>query len=148
MQLSTVRPVPVTFPDGPAPDVPVEAELRFDASLPYAACLAFPLTPCRCTGDAARVCWYFSRELLNEGRLGPVGSGDVRIRPGAAGEVLITLLGPVGRAVVSAPEDLVTAFLSDCFALVPAGAESHHLDVDTALDRLLAAERGTPGDPP
>ncbi|WBP85013.1 SsgA family sporulation/cell division regulator [Kitasatospora cathayae] len=140
MQLSTVRPVPVTFPDSAAPDVPVEAELRFDASLPYAACLAFPLTACQCTGDAARVCWYFSRELLNEGRLGPAGSGDVKVRPGSAGEVLITLRGPDGGALVSAPEDLVTAFLSDSFALVPAGSESDHLDVDAALARLLAAD--------
>ncbi|MFD5466548.1 SsgA family sporulation/cell division regulator [Kitasatospora sp. NPDC127059] len=140
MQLSTVRPVPVTFPDSAEPDVPVDAELRFDSSLPYAACLAFPLTPCRCTGDGARVAWYFSRELLNEGRLGPVGSGDVRIRPGLEGEILITLRGPVGRALVSAPEDLVTAFLSDSFALVPAGSESDHLDVDAAVARLLAAD--------
>ncbi|MFF2080069.1 SsgA family sporulation/cell division regulator [Kitasatospora sp. NPDC058162] len=140
MQLSTVRPVPVTFPDGPQPDVPVDAELRFDASLPYAACLAFPLTPCGCTGDAARVCWYFSRELLDEGRLGPVGSGDVQIRPGPGGEVLITLRGPVGRAVLSTPEHLVTAFLADTFALVPAGSESDHLDVDAALARLLPAD--------
>ncbi|MFJ4184016.1 SsgA family sporulation/cell division regulator [Kitasatospora sp. NPDC089509] len=139
MQLSTVRPVPVTFPDSAAPDVPIEAQLRFDASLPYAACLAFPLTPCRCTGDTARVCWYFSRELLNEGRLTPVGSGDVQVRPGPAGEVLITLRGPVGRAVVSAPEELVTAFLSDSFTLVPAGSESEHLDLDRALARLLDA---------
>ncbi|MBD0694845.1 SsgA family sporulation/cell division regulator [Streptomyces sp. CBMA123] len=140
MQLSTVRPVPVTFPDSAEPDVPVQAELRFDAGLPYAACLAFPLTPCRCTGDGARVSWYFSRELLNEGRLGPVGSGDVRICPGPEGEVLITLRGPVGRALVSAPEDVVTAFLSDSFALVPAGSESDHLDVDATVARLLTAD--------
>jgi hypothetical protein len=139
MQLSTVRPVPVTFPDSALPDVPVDAELRFDTSLPYAACLAFPLTPCRCTGDGAQVCWYFSRELLNEGRHGPVGSGDVKVRPGREGEVLITLQGPTGNAaVLSAPGEAVTAFLSECFALVPAGSESDHLDVDAAVARLLA----------
>ncbi|MFE5587012.1 SsgA family sporulation/cell division regulator [Kitasatospora sp. NPDC056531] len=139
MQLSTVRPVPVTFPDSALPDVPVDAELRFDASLPYAACLAFPLTPCRCTGDSAQVCWYFSRELLNEGRHGPVGRGDVTVRPGPEGEVLITLRGPTGNAaVLSAPGETVTAFLSESFALVPAGSESDHLDVDAAVARLLA----------
>ncbi|MFF2147755.1 SsgA family sporulation/cell division regulator [Kitasatospora sp. NPDC058190] len=139
MQLSTVRPVPVTFPDSALPDVPVDAELRFDASLPYAACLAFPLTPCRCTGDGAQVCWYFSRELLNEGRHEPVGRGDVKVRPGPEGEVLITLQGPTGNAaVLSAPGEAVTAFLSESFALVPAGSESDHLDVDAAVARLLA----------
>lgn len=62
-------------PDSPLPDVLVEAELRFDGALPYAACLAFPLTPCGCTGSDAKVCWYFSRDLLNEGRHSPAGDG-------------------------------------------------------------------------
>ncbi|MQS16793.1 SsgA family sporulation/cell division regulator [Streptomyces kaniharaensis] len=140
MQMSAVRPVPVTFPDSALPDVPVDAELRFDTSLPYAACLAFPLAPCECTGRDAQVCWYFSRELLREGRCVPTGSGDVKVCPGSEGEVLITLRGPTGEAVLSAPEDAVTAFLSDSFALVPAGSESDHLDVDAALDRLLATD--------
>ncbi|MFG3224600.1 SsgA family sporulation/cell division regulator [Kitasatospora sp. NPDC048194] len=141
MQTSTVRPMPVTFPESALPDVPVDAELRFDTSLPYAACLAFPLSPCQCTDDGARVCWYFSRELLNEGRHQAVGSGDVKVRPGPDGEVLITLRGPTGNAaVLSAPEDVVTAFLSECFALVPPGSESDHLDLDAAVTRLLAAD--------
>ncbi|MGW2254285.1 SsgA family sporulation/cell division regulator [Kitasatospora sp. NPDC001660] len=140
MQMSTVRPMPVTFPDSALPDVPVDAELRFDTSLPYAACLAFPLAPCACTDRDTRVCWYFSRELLNEGRHGPAGNGDVKVRPGPEGEVLITLRGPTGKAVLSAPEDVVTAFLSDSFALVPEGSESGHLDIDAALARLLASD--------
>ncbi|MFE6056659.1 SsgA family sporulation/cell division regulator [Kitasatospora sp. NPDC056446] len=133
------HPMPVTFPDSPLPDVPVVAELRFDPSLPYAACLAFPSARCDCPAvDDARLCWYFSRELLNEGRHAPAGSGDVRVRPGPDGEVLITLRGPTGKAVLSAPEEDVTAFLSDAFTLVPAGSESEYLDVDAALARLLA----------
>ncbi|MFJ8627061.1 SsgA family sporulation/cell division regulator [Kitasatospora sp. NPDC093550] len=133
-----VRPMPVTFPDSPLPDVPIVAELRFDPELPYAACLAFPLTPCDCVSGEPQVCWYFSRELLNEGRHAPAGTGDVRVSPGQDGEVLITLRGPSGQAVLSAPEDEVTAFLADSFTLVPAGSESEHLDVDAALTRLLA----------
>ncbi len=138
MHTSAVRPLPVTFPDGPLPDVPVDAELRFDTALPYAACLAFPVAPCSCTGGDARVCWYFSRDLLNEGRHAPTGSGDVTVRPGPAGEVLITLRTPSGRAVLSAPDDAVTAFLAEAFTLVPAGSEPDHLDIDTALARLRA----------
>ncbi|MFI2612638.1 SsgA family sporulation/cell division regulator [Kitasatospora sp. NPDC018619] len=136
-----VHPMSVTFPDSPLPDVPVVAELRFDPDLPYAACLALPLTPCTCSPLEARVCWYFSRELLNEGRHAPAGSGDVRVCPGPEGEVLITLRGPEGnQAVLSAPAGEVTAFLSDSFLLVPAGTESEHLDVDAALARLLAED--------
>ncbi|MFB7129359.1 MULTISPECIES: SsgA family sporulation/cell division regulator [Kitasatospora] len=139
MQKSAVRPMPVTFPDSPLPDVPVDVELRFDTALPYAACLVFPLTPCGCTGSDAEVCWYFSRDLLNEGRHVPTGTGDVKISPGPVGEVLITLQGPDGRAVLSAPEDAVTAFLTDSFTLVPAGSETDHLDIDATLARLRAA---------
>ncbi|MCP2311670.1 MULTISPECIES: SsgA family sporulation/cell division regulator [Kitasatospora] len=137
--MSTVQPMPVTFPDSPLPDVSIDAELRFDTSRPYAACLSFPLSDCGCTEDQLQVCWYFSRDLLNEGRHAPAGSGDVQVGPGAPGEVRITLLGPTGRAVVSAPTDLVAAFLADCFALVPAGSESEHLDIDATLDRILEA---------
>ncbi|MEU9040650.1 MULTISPECIES: SsgA family sporulation/cell division regulator [unclassified Kitasatospora] len=132
--------MPVTFPDSPLPDVPVTAELRFDPDLPYAACLAFPLTPCECVTVDAQVCWYFSRELLNEGRHAPAGSGDVSVSPGPDGEVLITLRGPSGKAVLSAPAAEVSAFLSDSFTLVPAGSESEHLDVDAALARLLPGD--------
>ncbi|MFB7617938.1 SsgA family sporulation/cell division regulator [Kitasatospora sp. NPDC056181] len=137
MPRSAVHPLPVTFPDSPLPDVAVDAQLSFDPGLPYAACLSFPLAGCSCTGSDPQVCWYFSRELLDEGRHAPAGSGDVKVCPGCAGEVLITLEGPVGRAVLSAPADAVTAFLADSFALVPAGSESRHLDIDAAVDRLL-----------
>ncbi|MEV7184466.1 hypothetical protein [Kitasatospora sp. NPDC093102] len=44
------------------------------------------------------------------------------------------------QAVLSAPEEEVAAFLSDSFRLVPAGAESEHLDVDAALARPLAED--------
>ncbi|WP_051709029.1 SsgA family sporulation/cell division regulator [Streptomyces sp. NRRL S-350] len=132
------HPMPVTFPESPLPHVPVVAELRFDPDLPYAACLAFPLTPCDCLTADAQVCWYFSRELLNEGRRAPAGSGDVRVSPGPEGAVLITLRGPTGEAVLSAPADDVEAFLSDSFSLVPAGSEADHLDVETTLAWLLS----------
>ncbi|WP_406193215.1 SsgA family sporulation/cell division regulator [Kitasatospora sp. NBC_01560] len=138
MQSSAVRQVLVTFRDSLPSEAPVAAELRFDAALPYAARLAFPLTSCSCTGAAA-VCWYFSRDLLDEGRRGPAGDGDVAVRPGSPGEVLITLRGPDGEAVLSVPEDAVTGFLLDTFALVPAGSEPDFLDIDAGLARLRAA---------
>ncbi|GAA2136430.1 SsgA family sporulation/cell division regulator [Kitasatospora kazusensis] len=137
MSRSAVHPLSVTFPDSPLPDVAVDAELSFDPGLPYAACLSFPLSGCGCTDGDPKVCWYFSRELLNEGRHAPAGSGDVRVCPGCEGEVLITLRSPSDSVVLSAPADAVAAFLADSFALVPAGAESGHLDLDTAVGLLL-----------
>ncbi|MFJ3221353.1 SsgA family sporulation/cell division regulator [Kitasatospora sp. NPDC086801] len=128
--------MPVTFPDSPLPDVTVDAELRFDPALPYAACLAFPSAPCGGDCEGLGLCWYFSRELLNEGRHAQVGHGDVSVGPGPEGEVRITLRSPSGGAVLSAPEEAVTAFLADSFALVPVGRESDHLDLDAELARL------------
>ncbi|MFF3073386.1 SsgA family sporulation/cell division regulator [Kitasatospora sp. NPDC057904] len=86
----------------------------------------------------SELCWYFGRDLLNEGRHAPAGSGDVRVRPGPAGEVLISLHGPDGHAVLSAPQGAVAGFLADAFTLVPAGSEGDHLDIDTVLARLRA----------
>ncbi|MFF2147019.1 SsgA family sporulation/cell division regulator [Kitasatospora sp. NPDC058190] len=110
---------------------------RIDAEFPYAACLVFPSAPFGCASGAG-LCWHFGRELLNEGRHAPVGNGDVKVRPGPAGEVLITLQGSDGQAVVSAPQDAATGFLADSFTLVPAGSETDHLDVDTVFARLRA----------
>ncbi|MEV7924123.1 SsgA family sporulation/cell division regulator [Kitasatospora sp. NPDC088264] len=121
----------VTLPEGPFPDVTVEAQLRFDTSLPYAVCLVFP--PLGGGGEAR---WVFARDLLNEGRHAPAGHGDVTVAPGRAGRVLVTLCAENGRAVISIPADAVTAFLLDSFTLVPAGTESDHLDIDAVLDRI------------
>ncbi|MFD8085041.1 SsgA family sporulation/cell division regulator [Kitasatospora sp. NPDC059722] len=123
----------VTLPEGAFPHVALEAQLRFDSSLPYAVCLAFPAL-----GDGEERRWFFARDLLNEGRHGRVGRGDVTVAPGPEGRVLVTLCGHDRRAVISIPSDVVTAFLLDSFNLVPAGCESGHLDIDTAVARLLA----------
>ncbi|MFD0345619.1 SsgA family sporulation/cell division regulator [Kitasatospora aburaviensis] len=77
----------------PFPSTRVDAELRFDATLRHAACLAFPSPSSDCANGTEQ-CWYFGRDLLNEGRHSPTGDGDVKIRPGPAGEVLIILQEP------------------------------------------------------
>ncbi|MFF2744097.1 SsgA family sporulation/cell division regulator [Kitasatospora sp. NPDC058048] len=133
MTVATSWSTAVTLPEGPFPDVAVEAQLRFDTASPYAVCLAFPPLG---DDDAAR--WTFARELLDRGRHGPAGHGDVTVAPGPEDRVLITLRSPAARAVISVPAAVVTAFLLDSFRLVPAGAEAEHLDLDAALARLLS----------
>ncbi|GAA4836628.1 SsgA family sporulation/cell division regulator [Kitasatospora terrestris] len=140
MSMSAVRPMPVTFPESPLPHLPVPAELRFDADHPFAACLFFPVDECECVDGDEPVSWWFGRDLLNEGRCAPAGDGDVRVCPGAEGEIRITLVGETGQAVVSAPAEAVTAFLADSFRLVPAGSESEHLDIDALLAQCLGAD--------
>lgn len=131
MPVATTRSFSVTLPDSPYPRVAVEAALHYESADPYAVRLAFPPL-----GECPPVGWVFGRDLLNEGRHAPAGVGDVTVSPGPTGEVLITLRGGTGRAVVSVPGEAVTGFLLDSFALVPAGRECEHLDLDGMLDRL------------
>ncbi|MFI2608355.1 SsgA family sporulation/cell division regulator [Kitasatospora sp. NPDC018619] len=133
MTVATSWSTAVTLPEGPFPDVAVEAQLRFDSASPYAVCLAFPLL-----GEDDRAHWVFARELLDRGLHGPAGCGDVTVAPGPEGRVLVTLRSPSARAVISIPGEVVAAFLLDSYRLVPAGSESEHLDLDAALARLLA----------
>ncbi|MFC8719042.1 SsgA family sporulation/cell division regulator [Kitasatospora sp. NPDC057198] len=134
MAVATCWSTAVTLPHSPHPDLAVEAGLHFDTSLPYAVRLVFPPV-----GRIEAVEWVFGRDLLNEGRLAPAGHGDVTVRPGATGEVLVTLHGGTGEAVVSIPAEIVTGFLVECYSLVPAGHERDHLDVDGLIARVLEA---------
>ncbi|MFD7641758.1 SsgA family sporulation/cell division regulator [Kitasatospora sp. NPDC059795] len=134
MPVATSRSTAVTLPEGPFPHVALSAQLRFEASLPYGVCLAFPSRGPQ--GETLE--WHFGRDLLAEGRLAPAGDGDVRVEPGPDGRVLVTLSPhDAGRTVVSVPAKAVAAFLADAFALVPPGTESEHLDLDAVLAQLF-----------
>jgi hypothetical protein len=135
MPVATSRSTSVTLPEGPFPDVALTAQLRFETTLPYGVCLAFPSRGP--VGETIE--WYFGRDLLDEGRRTACGDGDVLVAPGPDGRVLVTLSPySADRAVVSIPGDAVESFLADSFVLVPRGAESDHLDLDSVLGRLLA----------
>lgn len=59
MTVATSWSTAVTLPEGPYPDVAVEAQLRFDTASPYAVCLAFPRSA-RTTwpgGPSRASCW-------------------------------------------------------------------------------------------
>ncbi|QKW24683.1 SsgA family sporulation/cell division regulator [Kitasatospora sp. NA04385] len=114
--------------------MPVRAQLRFDAELPYGVCLV--LGPEGVEGGA--VAWYFARDLLHDGGHEPAGYGDVRVEPGRRGEIRVTLCSGDERAVLSLSAPDVTAFLRDSYLLVPPGSESDHLDLDAALARITA----------
>ncbi|MFJ1756140.1 SsgA family sporulation/cell division regulator [Kitasatospora sp. NPDC088134] len=131
MTVATCWSTTVTLPRSPYPRQEVEAALHFDSALPYAVRLAFPPV-----GRIGATEWYFGRDLLNEGRHAPAGDGDVTVAPGAAGDVLVTLRGATGDAVISVPAGVVTGFLLDSYTLVPAGQEHAHLDLDGLLARL------------
>jgi hypothetical protein len=115
--------------------VPVEAELLYRRSNPYAVELSFRT-------EGADVVWLFGRHLLMRGVHEPAGHGDVQIRPGidpdGHGVVVLQLLSPDGAALVEARAGDVLAFLAHTTQEVWPGTEGDHLDVDETIAALLS----------
>lgn len=118
-------------------EVPVvlTAALEYQSSDPYAVSVVF------FTMDGP-VRWVFSRDLLDEGLVHEVGDGDVQIAPmrDQFGEQVLQLrlASPDGVAVLEASADAVLDFLARSYGRVPPGHESDHLDIDAAVEALLA----------
>ncbi|MGH3366129.1 MAG: SsgA family sporulation/cell division regulator [Nocardioidaceae bacterium] len=113
---------------------PLEAELGYDASDPFAVVAVF-------RADDIRIRWVLGRDLLAEGIFAPAGDGDVHVWPclDARGRavVILELSSPHGEALLQAASSDVNDFLQRTFELVPRGAEDVALDLDEALFRLL-----------
>ncbi|MFD3456683.1 SsgA family sporulation/cell division regulator [Streptomyces sp. NPDC058691] len=131
---SIVERLPMRLRAGPGPTVELSVECRYAAYEPYAVHMRFGRVPG--TGDAV---WVVSRELLLAGLRGPSGAGDVHVRPGAGEDTLIGLGGESGTAVLRVGTGALAAFLASTIALVPAGAESRHIDWDACISGLLSA---------
>jgi hypothetical protein len=118
--------------------VPLVASLFYSKDDPYAIRIAFHV------GLDEPVEWIFARDLLSMGIEGREGLGDVVVWPsegsegGAPNSVLnIELSSPFGQAHFEAPAREVNDFLKRTYAIVPAGDETGHVDVDSELDDLL-----------
>jgi len=114
--------------------LPVPAELRYEATDPYAVHAAFSV------GDGERVSWVFARDLLSEGVRRPTGQGDVSVWPARSGGedvACITLSSPEGHALLECPLDELTSFVDRTYRAVPPGSESRHVDIDAELAQLL-----------
>ncbi|MGZ4594870.1 MAG: SsgA family sporulation/cell division regulator [Actinomycetes bacterium] len=116
----------------------VPVVVHYDADDPYAVHATFR------TGDAAGVTWVFDRGMLADGLHGPSGEGDVHIVPTADTEigtdvVVIALMTDEATAIFQAEARPLGDFLADTYLLCPHGAESAFLDVDGAIEALLAA---------
>lgn len=114
----------------------LQAELCYDAADPYSVQMSLG------TGlDDDR--WELARTTLLEGITGVAGVGDARLWP---------IVNDAGRSLVvvhlRAPHELVVElrttqlhrFLDRTLAVVPLGTEGAWLDVDGAIDQLLAAD--------
>jgi Streptomyces sporulation and cell division protein, SsgA len=142
--MSAIRPVAVEVetslrlvaPDATA--LPVRTSLRYDPDDPYAVHVLFHAE----SVGGESVSWSFARELLVSGLDEPAGIGDVRVRPsaGARGDIVaLTLSSPDGNAVFEARRSVLMRFLRRTYVAVPLGRESDHLDVNMAVNRLLAS---------
>lgn len=115
----------------------LDAALGYSPADPYAVTATFFTA----AGD---VVWTFARDLLSRGLSEPAGDGDVHVWPclDADGRavVIIELCSPDGELVAQARTQDIYRFVSRSLALVPAGLESAHLDMDVLIDQLLGPQ--------
>lgn len=115
----------------------LRATLRYEPTDPFAVNATF-----RAADES--ISWVLGRDLLAEGLTCATGVGDVRVWPSAQGAserplVMIDLRSPDGQATLAVDAADLRTFLLRTFEVVPQGAESRHLDIDTVVSRLLAA---------
>jgi hypothetical protein len=135
--LTVTQPVTLELIDPTGALTPIDAELHYDPSDPYAVTTVF------LTGSSS-VRWTFGRDLLVDGLYEPSGDGDVHVWPCLDGEghavVIIELCSPDGEALVQARTGDLTAFVERMSSAVVPGEESAHVDVDATIAMILAAE--------
>jgi hypothetical protein len=117
---------------------PVLTHLEYDAADPFAVTASF--------SHEGRLLaqWRLDRQMLAEGLLGPVGEGDVRLRPQSTGvwhELRLELFGDAhpdgGRhhAVILAWAPAVASFLEETYEVVEPGTET--VSVDDFLSEVI-----------
>lgn len=131
--------VDVRLVDDAGMGLPLAACLSYAAADPYAVEAAFQ-------AGETRVRWVFCRDLLTSGLQAPAGEGDVRVWPSFSPDgrrvLAIQLSSPDGEATLEVEESPLATFLHRTYVVVPVGDESDHLDLDSALARLLEDNEG------
>ena len=113
----------------------IDTDLVFDPADPFATSMVF-----KSNGSSVR--WTFARDLLVSGLYEPTGDGDVHVWPCLSAEgsavVIIELQSTNGGVMVQAPAREVHRFVTEMLASVPQGSELDAIDLDAALQQLLA----------
>ncbi|MEU5002371.1 SsgA family sporulation/cell division regulator [Streptomyces sp. NPDC021622] len=118
-----------------APRMPtIPAKLHYDPRDPFAVHMSFPAPA---TLEGVEVYWTFARELLTQGTENAVGDGDVRVRPYGFDRTVLEFHAPEGTAIVHIRSGDLRRFLHRTMALVPAGDEHLHVDLDQDLAELM-----------
>ncbi|WP_194897100.1 SsgA family sporulation/cell division regulator [Catenulispora pinisilvae] len=132
----------------------VPAVLRYRSDDPFAVRLAFLDVDPDGGADAEEgeadgpgavtdaIEWVFARDLLTDGLHTPTGEGDVHVWPFGPSDLMIELRSGASTALVITPQAAVRMFLCHAYAIVPAGSEPRHLDLDRALARLVDHGQG------
>jgi Streptomyces sporulation and cell division protein, SsgA len=135
--LTVTQPVMLELIDPTGTVTPIEAELYYDATDPYAVTTVFM------TG-ASQVRWTFGRDLLSDGLFEPSGDGDVHVWPCLDSDghavVIIELCSPDGEALVQARTGDLSSFVERMTKAVAPGTESTHIDMDATLAAIFTAE--------
>jgi hypothetical protein len=116
------------------PALPLPAKLGYDVADPYAVRLSLG------TPEMQQIDWVFARSLLEEGMNQPAGVGNVRVIPphqAVRNFVRIVVRSTTGTAQIDVLATEAREFLRRSHALVPAGAESLHIDLDCVLASLI-----------
>ncbi|MFE8935928.1 SsgA family sporulation/cell division regulator [Streptomyces sp. NPDC007872] len=109
--------------------VPLGTTVRYRSRSPFVIELTLH-TP---TGDTV---WQLDRDMFLAGTEGPVGIGDVHIRPAPYDQVVLRLGTPSHAALISLGRGPALRWLNTTYTVVPAGDESSHLDWRPLLDVL------------
>lgn len=120
---------------------PVVTRWTYHAADPFAVTMAIQ------TRSERWVEWLLGRDLLVAGLRGPVGLGDVRLRPERTAEwdiVLIEITSPDGHAVLEVDRDLLERFVIATLEAVPIGAELRAVDLDAEIARAIPSCFGWP----
>ena len=122
------------FVDTEGLSTPLDAEFEYNPADPYAVSILF-------SDEPTPVRWTFARELLVEGFYEPTGDGDVHVWPclnteGAA-VVILELSSPSGEVLVQVSSRALSAFIHQMVAMVPAGSEAQHVDLDAEIAQLF-----------
>jgi len=112
----------------------IPASLHYDRQDPFAVRMSFPAPA---TLEGVEVSWTFARDLLVQGVESAVGDGDVRVRPYGFDRTVVEFHAPEGTAIVHVRTGELRRFLHRTTALVPAGQEHLHVDLDQDLAELM-----------
>jgi hypothetical protein len=119
--------------DAPHPRI-VSVMLRYDGSDPLALRMVFPA---EVSLDDSEVVWAFARDLVETGLREPAGEGDVHVWPCGRAQTVFEFRAPEGVALVQFDNAPLRRFLRSSYAVVPAGKEADHLDVEQHIGSLI-----------